>query len=203
MSDLKTFVGTKTIKAIPMNRKAYNKYRGWKNQTNEKTDLEGYLVEYPDSESNHKDHRGYISWSPKEVFEKSYKCIEDKKPLTTLQVGAKIPNVFVIPDNDYGGAHDYIALACEGWDSENECSKFTERVIPVSFCKKEQDGTMVGGLQTEQLLLILIDRQIKLNDKFPCDENIEAIRCLKEALDWQQERVRARVSRGVMGQLKK
>lgn len=203
MSDLKTYIGTKTIKAQSMLRGAYLAYSGWDKHLSENLTDEGYLVEYPDSNSNHPNHEGYISWSPKEVFDKAYNCIEGYSVVGKLQAGAKESNVFVMPDKDYGGAHDYLAKACLGWDSDNNCSKFIDELIPVSFVKKEADGTLIGGLQNEQLLTILIDRMVKLNDKFPCDENVEQLRCLREALEWQESRTVARVSRGVMGNLEK
>lgn len=67
------FIGTKIIDATPMNRREYNVYRGWTLPIDENGDDEGYLVEYLDGgEANHSDHKGYISWSPKSVFERSY-----------------------------------------------------------------------------------------------------------------------------------
>lgn len=62
---LDTFVGTKVIHARPMGRGDYNVLRGWTLPEGESPDDEGYLVEYPDSD-------GYVSWSPKDVFERSY-----------------------------------------------------------------------------------------------------------------------------------
>tara|TARA_R110000822_G_scaffold58364_2_gene146074 strand:- start:279 stop:767 length:489 start_codon:yes stop_codon:yes gene_type:complete len=68
------YLGTKIIDAIPMNRLKYNKYRGWSLPADENGADEGYLVEYLDGgSSNHLYHEGYISWSPKDVFETSYK----------------------------------------------------------------------------------------------------------------------------------
>lgn len=70
----KTYVGTKVVKATPMNRLNYNEYRGWNLPEDEDGTDEGYLVEYVDGgKSNHPDHEGYVSWSPKDVFEKAYK----------------------------------------------------------------------------------------------------------------------------------
>lgn len=67
------FIGTKILKARAMTRGEYNEYRGWDLPANEKPEDEGYLVEYLDGgEANHPGHAGYISWSPKDVFEKSY-----------------------------------------------------------------------------------------------------------------------------------
>lgn len=61
---MKNYVGTKQLKAQPMNLGDYNTKRGWQIPENENPDRKGYFVEYAD---------GYVSWSPKEVFEESYK----------------------------------------------------------------------------------------------------------------------------------
>ena len=71
---MEKYIGTKEIKAVPMTRGEYNKYRVWEIPADENPEDEGYLVEYLDSpSSNHPNHEGYVSWSPTEVFEKSYK----------------------------------------------------------------------------------------------------------------------------------
>jgi len=49
--------------AEPMSLGEYNKFKGWTIPKNEDPETEGYKVKYSD---------GYISWSPREVFEKSY-----------------------------------------------------------------------------------------------------------------------------------
>ena len=60
---MKHYVGTKQILAKPMTRQEYNDYRGWT---------------LPDGgAANHPDHKGYISWSPKDVFDKAYKQHDD------------------------------------------------------------------------------------------------------------------------------
>lgn len=73
---MKKYTGVKEILAKPMNRKEYNDYRGWELPADENGDDEGFLVEYVQSETspnvNHPAHTGYISWSPKDVFEESY-----------------------------------------------------------------------------------------------------------------------------------
>ena len=74
---MKTFIGTKEILAKPMTRQAYNDYRGWELPEDEDGSDDGMLVEYVDGgEPNHPDHKGYISWSPLDVFEKAYKVAE-------------------------------------------------------------------------------------------------------------------------------
>jgi len=73
----KTYEGTKRVHARPMNRGEYNAYRGWEVPADENPADDGYLVEYLDGgKSNHPGHAGYISWSPKDVFERAYKPLE-------------------------------------------------------------------------------------------------------------------------------
>ena len=70
----KLYEGTKRLHAQPMTRGEYNAYRGWENPADENPADDGYLVEYQDGgKANDPRHAGYISWSPKDVFERSYK----------------------------------------------------------------------------------------------------------------------------------
>ena len=70
----KLYEGTKRLHARPMSRGDYNAYRGWQAPADEDPTDEGYLVEYVDGgKPNDPRHVGYISWSPKDVFERSYK----------------------------------------------------------------------------------------------------------------------------------
>jgi hypothetical protein len=71
---MQRFIGTKLINAKPMTLGTYNAYRGWEMPANENPDDDGYLVEYTDGgKPNDERHKGYISWSPADVFEKSYR----------------------------------------------------------------------------------------------------------------------------------
>jgi hypothetical protein len=71
---MQKYIGTKQVFAKPMNRLDYNEHRGWNLPSDENGEDNGYLVEYVDGgKSNHPDHDGYISWSPKDVFEGAYK----------------------------------------------------------------------------------------------------------------------------------
>jgi hypothetical protein len=75
---MKTFIGTKSLKARPMTLGHYNAYRNWPMPANEDPEAEGYLVEYIDSTMpNHPDHVGYISWAPKQQFENAYRDTEN------------------------------------------------------------------------------------------------------------------------------
>lgn len=72
--DTKLYVGIKAIKAFPMTRADYNKFRQWTLPTNENGADEGYLVEYQDGGApNVVGMKGYVSWSPKEQFENAYR----------------------------------------------------------------------------------------------------------------------------------
>lgn len=71
---MRTFIGTKIVNAKPMNRLAYNILRGWGGPADENPADEGYLVEYKDGgRANVEGYAGYVSWSPKDVFEASYR----------------------------------------------------------------------------------------------------------------------------------
>jgi len=70
---MKEFQCHKRVLAQPMTRGDYNKLRGWEVPSDENPLDEGYLVEYLDSPNgNHSDFAGYISWSPKSVFDAGY-----------------------------------------------------------------------------------------------------------------------------------
>jgi len=71
---MKHYIGIKEINAKPMNRLDYNNFRGWELPADENGDDEGYLVECIDSgKANTKEYKGYVSWSPEDVFERAYK----------------------------------------------------------------------------------------------------------------------------------
>lgn len=68
-----TVMGTKEVKSTPMNRGAYNIYRGWELPSDEDGSDDGYLIEYKDANSNHPNHSGYVSWSPKANYLTAYR----------------------------------------------------------------------------------------------------------------------------------
>jgi hypothetical protein len=69
-----THIRTKLIKAEPMTRQAYNTFRGWEVPSDEIGTDEGFLIEYLDGgKPNIAGRDGYVSWSPKDVFERSYR----------------------------------------------------------------------------------------------------------------------------------
>jgi len=65
------------IHAKEMTRQEYNNFRGWVLPEDENGADEGYLVEYLDGgKANTPQYSGYVSWSPKDVFEKAYRRID-------------------------------------------------------------------------------------------------------------------------------
>ena len=91
---MKRYIGVKEINAKPMTRIEYNVLRSWDLPTNENPDDEGYLVEYIDGGSpNHPEFNGYISWSPKDVFERAYRPSDGMTfglALEALKRGSKV-----------------------------------------------------------------------------------------------------------------
>lgn len=91
---MKQFLGVKLIHAKPMTRLAYNEFRGWKLPDDERGEDEGYLVEYLDGgQANTPDYAGYVSWSPKDVFERAYKSTDGLSfglAVEALKMGMKV-----------------------------------------------------------------------------------------------------------------
>lgn len=81
------YMGFKLIKAEPMTRGDYNEYRGWTIPADENPLDEGYIVRYSDD---------YVSWSPKDVFEKSYMEVQENPNLESkVSVGPKMVDDFI------------------------------------------------------------------------------------------------------------
>lgn len=109
--------------------------------------------------------------------------------------------ISVEDDKEYGGAHRYIIQNSLGYN--NGEAEYQESYTRIQFVEKNEDGTMSAGVQSEQLAYILLDRCMKLNQRFPSDHNQKMIIGLTIFLEACKERVEERISRGVMGQLKK
>lgn len=74
---MKTYIGTKLVRATPLNRQDYNDVRNWTLPDDENGSDEGYLIEYLDGgKPNHQGYEGYISWSPKAQFDAAYREVD-------------------------------------------------------------------------------------------------------------------------------
>ena len=107
----------------------------------------------------------------------------------------------VVKDEEYGGAHSYIIRESLGFKDGKAVYVDSSQLI--QFIRKQDDGTVIPGLQSEQLVLALIDRHQKLNARYPSRQNRKMIRGLEMFLAASRERVEDRIKRGVMGNLKK
>lgn len=107
-------LGVKIIKSAPMTLGEYNNYRGWTIPADEDPEKLGYLVEYaPDGNPNHKNHDGYISWTPKEAHDLAYRKTDGltfglaveamKKGLRIARQGWNGKGMFLyyVPENKY------------------------------------------------------------------------------------------------------
>lgn len=128
---------------------------------------------------------------------KMYKQLDLKVyPSNTNTIGVE-------DDPIYGGAHNYHINLCRGFDQEKNDAIYTGEAILIQFVQKNDDGTVIDGLQSEQLALVLLDRCEKLNARFPSEHNEKQMAGLKMFLEGCEDRVRERINRGVMGELKK
>ncbi|MES3011958.1 MAG: DUF2829 domain-containing protein [Pseudomonadota bacterium] len=88
------YVGTKLVVAEPMTRGTYSAYRGQPTLVAESGEDPGYLVEYRDGgKPNMPDRQGYVSWSPADVFERSYRVASGLPfgvALDALKLGERI-----------------------------------------------------------------------------------------------------------------
>lgn len=110
----KIYIGTKMIRAEPMTHAAYNLFRGWVMPQNESDKGDGYLVEYLDGgKPNLPTHAGYVSWSPKDVFDAAYRPCEAMPfglAIEALRRGDRVARagwngkgmfVYLVPANSY------------------------------------------------------------------------------------------------------
>lgn len=131
---MKTYIGTKIVRATPMNRLDYNVFRGWQLPADENGADEGYLVEYTDGgKANTPQYAGYVSWSPKDVFERAYVETTADNP-GGLELAASVASVVTALRNDADYAwswHCNIAMAardagCEACAANEGAARFME-----------------------------------------------------------------------------
>ena len=104
-SELKSYVGVKLVHAKPMTGDAFKKSKGLPTTAEIKTNDEGYQVTYED---------GYVSWSPKEVFEKAYTCVEGQFDFSIAMLchkaGAKVSRPHWLTRNQLAFPEDLYQL---------------------------------------------------------------------------------------------
>ena len=102
------YLGTKLINAAPMKLGEYNLLRGWVLPDDEDPETPGFLVEYIGGGKKNSEHfDNYISWSPADVFEKSY------RPVMGLSFGLAIEAAkkgFKVARDGWNGKDMWIVL---------------------------------------------------------------------------------------------
>ena len=79
------YQGKKDVYSKPLTLGEYNRLQNWLMPEGQDPATPGYLIEYKDGgKANHVEFDGYISWSPKDVFEGSYNLVET--PLDRLKI---------------------------------------------------------------------------------------------------------------------
>lgn len=162
---MKRYIGVKEINAKPMTRLEYNVFRGWDLPTNENPDDEGFLVEYIDGgQANTPEYKGYVSWSPKDVFERAYKATEGMTfglALEALKRGAKVArkgwngkgmwlslsgelNGRVIPAGSFWSENNYKFAVDQGGQA---------KVLPCITMKTADDCILMGWLASQTDML--------------------------------------------------
>lgn len=191
-SNMKAYIGTKTLAAKPMTLGMFNDIKHRPSDVKDDS-KEGYFIQYPD---------GYESWSPKAVFEDAYReILSDDKLLDMPVFPSTEKTIAVRHDEDYGGAHYYQIQNSLGFN--NGSDQYDTTIQHLQFVQKKLDGSIIPGVQSEQLALILLDRCKKLNARFPSEQNANMISGLQIFLDACKNRIEERIKRGVMGYLKK
>ena len=160
---MKPFIGTKMILARPMGRGEYNTYRGWECPADENPEDEGFLVEYVDGgRANHPDHAGYISWSPKDVFERAYRPtsgLDFGDALRALKAGNRVaragwngkgmwlahsPGCFGLPAEKFWSVHNREFAAANGGEAT---------VLPCITMKTATGEILMGWLASQSDML--------------------------------------------------
>ena len=163
---MKKYIGIKVIKAEPMTMKEAQKVLGRKIATLKPVTVEenGYLVEYKD---------GYKSWSPKDVFEESYR-----------EVGSV----------DFGGDIDLLMKALKDNMEQNNKQTMPDFELGNLYVFKEEDEdgelTIIGKLiaKNESQDTLTFGNQYEIeNEKFVTDQafdlRISVHEELREATD--------------------
>ena len=110
---MKRFNALKKVNAKPMTRQEYNDLRGWKLPADEDGSDEGYLTEDINSPPNTLDFDGYVSWTPKAMFDDQFYEADDWQ--------VKVGECTAPQDPDHVLTDDEIATLASGGSLCNCC----------------------------------------------------------------------------------
>ena len=138
------------------------------------------------------------------LAEKLYRDTPNKSDIKYIENGVVYPSTIntikVVDDTKYGGAHNYILQNSKGYN--NGVAEYDDSTTEINFIQKNDDGSIIPGVQDEQLILVMLDRAKKLNEVYPSKWNSIKIHALNIALNACKGRVKGRIADGIMGQLK-
>lgn len=128
------------------------------------------------------------------------KKFETIKGLTVYP--SKTETIENLNNDDYNGAHRYRVRLAKGYNPSRKRVEYSDKKLVIQFVQKNEDGSVIPGLQDEQLILIMMDRLQKLDAKFHSDTITKKMKALQDYLDACKERIDERLNRGVFGELK-
>lgn len=137
------------------------------------------------------------------LAESLYREVPDKSEIYHIANGTVFPSslntIQVVNDEKYHGAHRYIIQNSRGYN--NNRAEYDDSYTKLNFIQKNEDGSIIPGVQDEQLILILLDRARKLNEVYPSKWNDIKVHALNIALDACKGRVKGRIADNIMGEL--
>lgn len=136
---LKQYIGTKMVKAEPMAKSAAVA-KGWARPSEGNEDVPGYHVQYTNPDGS-----TYDSWSPKEVFEKSYQIAEDFKDRLIIEFKEL----------------DARLIKLNAFMNENDYNKIVEKCGPV------QTALMISQFHAMKHYYDILRTRIELLEDFP------------------------------------
>ena len=136
---LKLYIGTKMVKAEPMAKSAAVT-KGWARPSEGNEDVPGYHVQYTNPDGS-----TYDSWSPKDVFEKSYQVAEDFKDRLIIELKELKERINKL----------------EAFLNENDYDKVTEKCGPV------QTALMLSQYHAMRHYYDILKTRIELLEVFP------------------------------------
>jgi hypothetical protein len=143
------YIGTKLVNAIPCMRCTYNQLRGWTTPADEDPQDQGYLIEYTDRaldtpivltiNDQTLTFKGYISWSPKDVFERAYAAVGEAAVSAANEAAAAAGATGEQPDLFEETVYEGVGVL-----------ELPGKVIPVEALLEKQEATWQDRLIEER-----------------------------------------------------
>ena len=125
----------------------------------------------------------------------------DKKQPRTLLDATVFPSTdkTISVREDHRSCDRYEINEMIGYDKKENKPVYGESKQVINFVNAREDGTMNYGLQSEQLVHMLIDRTAKLDKQLPSKHSEKMLKGLNMFIEACKERVEERLEAGVMG----